>query len=194
MNVKKAEELAKKWMPGFREGSGRKAWEHPQDLVNLLDKVPGLDDLTLNKAKQVAWLHDIIEDGWLPDVEQKVQAHMLAREGFSEEIVKAVLELTHYDTEDKMVYLSILKKCSDPLVALVKCADRICNLREGYHTFENDRWIRYVGESLYFIYPMVKVIQPKEAQLFLCREFVKATRIEPLSKRPQRSSSSSKCS
>lgn len=37
--MKKSEMIARAWMPGTRQGSGRPAWAHPQDLVELVDEL-----------------------------------------------------------------------------------------------------------------------------------------------------------
>lgn len=66
------------------------------------------------KEKIVALLHDTLEDTALTAAD-------LRREGFSEEIVQAVLCLTRRQEEDYMGYIARVGR--NPLAARVKCAD-----------------------------------------------------------------------
>ena len=71
------------------------------------------------KEKIVALLHDTLEDTALTAAD-------LRREGFSEEIVQAVLCLTRRQDEDYMAYIA--RVCENPLAAEVKYADLQDNL------------------------------------------------------------------
>ena len=57
--------LARRWMPGARYGSDRPAWRHPEDVVEVLRRAPGIrDTLTTQPVLEaVAWGHDLLEDG-----------------------------------------------------------------------------------------------------------------------------------
>lgn len=162
-----AEQLAKRWMKGRREGSsGRRAWEHPADLVRVLtEEMPIIvgNGEELEKMVALAWLHDILEDGRKEDG-TSVSMYNLQDEGVEEDIINDILALTQktlrtregqFVPEEKSLYLARLKGKS-PRARLVKCVDRICNLREGKDCFKTKRWIRYVGETYYFIYPLAE--------------------------------------
>ncbi len=161
-----AEQLAKRWMKGRREGSsGRRAWEHPADLVRVLTEempITGNGE-ELEKMVALAWLHDLLEDGKKEDG-TSVSMYDLQDEEVDGDIVNDILALTQktlrtkegrFVPEEKSLYLARLKWKS-PRARLVKCVDRICNLREGKDCFKTKRWIRYVGETYYFIYPLAE--------------------------------------
>ena len=175
--IKKAEELARRWMPGFRQGPGkREAWRHPEDLVKVLThemafiKVPPEEH---EKRIAVAWLHDVLEDGKKEDG-TAVFVEDLRDEGIEAVVIADVLALTHDGRESKEAYLSRLKEKS-ARAKVVKCVDRICNLREGRESFKVKRWIRYVGETYYFIFPLAEEM-PKDSveRGFLTQELIKA--------------------
>lgn len=164
-----AEDIARRWMKGTREGPGlRYAWEHPQDLVNMIMKEMPTTASEEEQAMrvEVAWLHDILEDGEKENGARVEAIYDLAKLT-TPEVLEDVLCLTRRERnemrsgrvemapEPKEEYLSRFKGYS-PRVRLVKCVDRICNLREGKTTFKDHRWIRYVGETYYFIYPLAK--------------------------------------
>ena len=83
--------------------------------------------------------------------------------------------------EPKEAYLRRLKEHSRR-VKLVKCVDRICNLRGGREAFKDRRWIRYVGESYYFIYPLTEDLQVVE------RDWLQANLIRAVQARELRTS------
>lgn len=174
MNIQKAQELARQWMPGRRQGSGnRYAWEHPQDVANLVRELrPGDDDSVI-----VAWLHDLLEDGRKKD-HGLVRPSDLIEAGFSQEIVSDVQDLTHNPPESKRTYLARLDRASQR-AQFVKCVDRICNLREGAAVFKPRRWVRYVGETFYFIFPLTEnVYQDTRERLQI--ELAKAAQARPV--------------
>lgn len=170
-----AEILAKSWMPGMREGTTRHAWEHPRDLVRILRASPikAVDDHTLT----VAWLHDIVEDG---KKEDGSPVSLLDLKDFPLEVVSDVKSLTNFGTQ-KIDYLMSLSKLT-PRAKLVKCADRICNLHDGAHVFKKPRWIRYLGETYYFIYPLAKDLEPLgfEAVAWAQTELINAAQLRRL--------------
>lgn len=184
----KAEELARRWMPGRREGpANRFAWEHPADLVRVLttEIVPaGVPSDELEKRIELAWLHDILEDGRKEDG-SPVTMYDLMRE---QVIVEDVLAMTRREhpgqdgkpfSEPKEKYLARLKEAS-PRAKLVKCVDRICNLREGKAAFKDRRWIRYVGETYLFIYPLTEDLPVGAERNWLQAELVKAVQARQL--------------
>lgn len=173
-------------MPGLRQGPAkRKAWEHPQDLVRFLTQEMAFMETPAEEQEKrvaVAWLHDILEDGKKEDG-NSVLSHDLHRADLRPEIIDDVEALTHQSYEGgKDVYLSRLKAAS-PRVKVVKCVDRICNLREGKDSFKVKRWIRYVGETYYFIFPLTEDLPTLERN-FLRQELIKAVEARTLGAAP----------
>lgn len=160
-------------MPGTRQGSTRPAWAHPQDLVGMLYELkaacPTFDNgsnvygshLVFEDLVDIAWMHDLIEDG-RKENGSPVRAGDLTEEGIGRASVEAVLALTHNEGEEKVEYLARLLKTLSPQVAVVKCVDRICNLREGAATFKDRRWARYVQETHDYIMPLLTLISEHE--------------------------------
>jgi (p)ppGpp synthase/HD superfamily hydrolase len=154
------EGLAKRWMIGDRKGPegkpSREAWRHPEDLVLLLDEwdTPreGWNPNLKPYLKAVAWLHDLIEDGRKEDGTQVTEQDLLDA-GVDWSIVRDVVSLSQMPGEDKSVYLARLVKASWA-ARVVKCVDRICNLREGKDCFKEPRWARYVDETQRYILPL----------------------------------------
>jgi (p)ppGpp synthase/HD superfamily hydrolase len=181
--IEKAEQLARRWMPGLRQGPAkRKAWEHPQDLVSLLTKEMDFIETPAEEQEKrvaVAWLHDILEDGKKEDG-TTVSVQDLCDEGIRPQVIADVLALTNEGPKD--AYLAQLKAKS-PRAKLVKCVDRICNLREGKDAFKTKRWIRYVGETYYFIFPLTEGLPPLERN-FLRQELIKAVEARQLGAAP----------
>lgn len=149
-------------MPGTRQGpEKRPAWMHPQDLVLLLfdmrlsvpDPDWSDDDEFHTAAKDLCWMHDLLEDGIKEDG-SRVTAEDLRAEGFDDVVVDGVIALSQVDGEEKAVYLGRLQ-AAPTIVSLVKCIDRVCNLREGSVSFKDKRWARYVDETRKYIFPLV---------------------------------------
>lgn len=160
-------------MPGLRQGPAkRKAWEHPQDLVNLLTKEMDFIETPAEEQEKriaVAWLHDILEDGKKEDGSGVVVADLEA-EGIPTEVIDDVLSLTAMGDEPKSEYLASLKHASTR-AKLVKEA------------FKVRRWIRYVGETYYFIFPLAEDLPTLERN-FLRMELVKAVEARRLGAAP----------
>lgn len=172
-------------MPGLRQGPAkRKAWEHPQDLVNFLTKEMDFIETPAEEQEKriaVAWLHDILEDGKKEDGSGVVVADLEA-EGIPTEVIDDVLSLTAMGNEPKSEYLASLKHAS-PRAKLVKCIDRACNLRDGKKAFKVRRWIRYVGETYYFIFPLAEDLPTLECN-YLRMALIKAVEARVLGPAP----------
>lgn len=172
-SVKLAEVLAKKWMTGFRESKPRAprrfAWEHPEDLVTLLAGRPGeFSHAGMIHAMSIAWLHDVLEDGRKPNgarvtvddlmpyvirIDDPLKTPIGA--ALSPSVIEGVVELTHQEGQSKIDYYKTLPEIGYQS-QLVKCVDRICNLREGAANFKNERWARYVRETRTYILPLTE--------------------------------------
>jgi len=161
-------------MPGTRNGPGnRAAWEHPQDLVNLLTELwrlipePDGSELPVSDREReerfhyqqrcidIAWMHDLFEDGKKEDGSQVTEEDLYA-EGFNQVIVTGVRNLTHEEEKEaKIAHLARLASVLSSAEATVKLADRICNLREGKMVFKDKRWARVIQETKAYIVPLL---------------------------------------
>ena len=172
-----AEALAKRWMPGDRQGkpgqTPRKAWEHPADLVRLLSERPGeFSEAGQIKALAMAWLHDVIEDGRKEDGSRVTTSDLQglvvgygepSGPYLDEAVVEGVVELTHPEGITKIAYYETLSEIGY-IPKLVKCVDRICNLREGAGVFKPARWERYVSETRTYILPLARDLREETAE------------------------------
>lgn len=153
--IKECEEIAKRWMLGNRQSApgipNRQAWRHPEDLVILIDEWPDAGN-EAEHLKCVAWLHDIIEDGQKEDG-SRITREDLLQIGIKEIIIEDVIHLTQGENEPKELALSRIMRA--PRTAkIVKCIDRICNLREGKLSFKDGRWARYIAQTDKYIIPI----------------------------------------
>ena len=105
MSVIKAYFLARKVHKGQKDKSGKAYINHP---LTVCKKVKG------KVEKQVALLHDVIEDTF-------VTAEYLKEKGFSDAVVVAVTLLTKVEGEDYFEYLKRIKE--NPVARAVKIAD-----------------------------------------------------------------------
>jgi (p)ppGpp synthase/HD superfamily hydrolase len=182
VSVQIAKGLAQGWMRGMRQGRPgdphRPCWQHPEDLVRLLvEEYPGkISDGMLT----VAWLHDIVEDGRKDDG-HAVSFEDLRREDIRASYVNDIATLTKGPDESKLSYLSRLRNApiSSPRVRIVKCVDRICNLREGHLLFKDSRWSRYVGETYYFLLPLTEQVGGYEGE-WLREKLCEAAALRPV--------------
>lgn len=95
-----------------------------EDYVYHLEAVAAVireTDPNDERLEVIAWLHDIDED-------TECTVEILAAL-FDEDIVKAVVALTHASDEPRSDYLARVK--AHPLALKVKRADSFCNLRES---------------------------------------------------------------
>jgi (p)ppGpp synthase/HD superfamily hydrolase len=166
-----ARELAQRWMPGNRQSKPgiptREAWRHPEDIVKMIDWwAPESSTPFVNHMKCVAWLHDIIEDGRREDGSIISSTDLLVT-GVHIDIISDVLHLTQGVDEDKALALERVSKA--PLSArIVKCFDRICNLKEGSKTFKTGRWNRYIVQTREYIIPLAESVdQELECEWFV---------------------------
>lgn len=164
-------------MPGDRQGkpgqSARKAWEHPADLVALLGERPGeFSEAGQIKAMAMAWLHDVIEDGRKEDGSRVTAEDLYAlvvgydserKPYLDEAVIDGVVELTHPEGISKIAYYERLQEIGY-IPKLVKCVDRICNLREGAGVFKPARWDRYVRETELYILPLARDLREETAE------------------------------
>lgn len=141
----------------------------------------------LEKRVALGWLHDILEDGKKEDG-SPVTMYDLQAEGVPMETVDDVLGMSHETwqdregqriTEPKIKYLTRLSEKS-LRVKFVKCVDRICNLREGKEAFKERRWLRYVGETYYFIFPLTEDLPDGAERGWLQAELVRAVQARTL--------------
>lgn len=122
---------------------------HPLRVAEILLKEWECDKIETMAA---ALLHDVIEDCELPESRESVTQEI--RQAFGNEVERAVWTLTKPEQgpmEVKSVrdarYFSELRK-SPKWVRLVKCADRVDNLRDAIAWGDLDFWTRYRSESI----------------------------------------------
>lgn len=159
--------LAKLWMTGFRKsippgGSPRSAWAHPQDLVRVIQDefvvckpAPQVTDYLI----RVAWIHDILEDGYLRGGTLVSEEDLLFH-GVDAQIVSDVVEISRSPSESKEQYLARLIYA--PMrVRLLKCIDRTCNLRESPKS-DHAWWDRYSASTRKYVLPLAKSLPATE--------------------------------
>lgn len=155
------ERLAKLWMTGFRKsippgGSPRPAWAHPQDVVRVIQEELVFliqDSSILSYLVRVAWLHDILEDGYqfegVPVTEED-----LRNSGVNAQVIQDVVSISRRPGDKKEVYLERL--ISTPMqVRLLKCIDRACVLRESPKKGA-DWWDDYSSSTCKYILPLAR--------------------------------------
>ena len=103
--LKKAISLAEKAHQGQVDKGGHPYIGHPKRVMGKCETT---------EEKIVAMLHDVMED-------TDYTADDLRKEGFSEEILTALLYLTHREGEGYMEYIERI--CENPLAVQVKYAD-----------------------------------------------------------------------
>jgi hypothetical protein len=109
-----AERIARKAHQGQREEStGDDYILHVARVVALVDG---------DKAKAVAWLHDVLEDS-------SMTAHDLTRAGISDEVVDAVTLLTRRVGDTYREYIDTIRTFNNRLASHVKVADLLDHLR-----------------------------------------------------------------
>lgn len=183
MNLTTAESLAKRWMPGFRNGDAqRPSWMHPQDLVHLLRECATVSYIAINLTHLciVAWMHDLLEDGVKEDG-SPVTVEDLEAAGFDPVVIEDVVSLTK-DKDNEGAYITQMENASWE-AQIVKCIDRVCNLREGASVFRKNRWARYHQETLIWILPMAQDI-PGDAGELLTSLLTSALDLRPVVKKP----------
>ena len=103
--LKKAISLAEKAHQGQVDKGGHPYIDHPKRVMEKCETT---------EEKIVSMLHDVIED-------TDYTADDLRKEGFSEEIITALLYLTHREGEGYMEYIERI--CENSLAVRVKYAD-----------------------------------------------------------------------
>jgi len=167
-----AEKLAKKWMPGTRIKSDRPAWAHPEDVVRLIEKSP-LTGHPRELAIQIAWLHDIIEDGKTEDG-KPVTRCVLREAGVDRLIVEDVGWLSKRDGQPRWEYYYGIAERATGLGVVVKVLDRAVNLKEGAETFGRGWWHRYRRDARLDVLPLVKYVGDPLLRKWLREELEKA--------------------
>lgn len=89
----------------------------------------------------VAILHDVLED-------TVCTPHTLRVAGLREEIVEAVMAITHYEMQDRSTYLR--QCCANPIAKRVKKCDTLFNLTHSVQAGNSKRIIKY-SKQLQFL-------------------------------------------
>ena len=156
MPMDMAEQLARRWMPKPREGSAKRpGWEHPQDIVTVLASIPrDWSPATHQLMEQIAWLHDILEDGRKHD-STPVTANDLKATGLTPAVISGVDLLTRHPPDDFDTYIQRLTAANRPELLVIKCCDRLANLREAKGVFSAPRMQGYIAETHEQILPLL---------------------------------------
>lgn len=175
--MKKSERLARKWMPGYRDGPDKRpAWKHPEDVVKVLtEELPeDIDYVPTDMIVDLAWLHDILEDGRIPTTGTRVTCELMENAGISELVQLGVNILTRKDWISIEEYYDRLYRLGDENVLLVKLADRLCNLREGKNVYSDERWKRYVEETHKMVLPLCSRVLTRDSSLLLAVKWLES--------------------
>ena len=115
MTLERAIAIAAEAHAGQKDRGGASYILHPIRLMIQMDS---------EDAMMAAVLHDVVEDSvWTLDD--------LRKEGFSNEVLKAVDSLTHKDKEGENYWDYIQRAKSDPIAIKVKLSDLVDNLNPG---------------------------------------------------------------
>jgi len=172
MDTAKIINSLKEWMPGLRNDDITLAWQHPIDVMNVFDEMlSSTDAFTLDAEldevfRVVCLLHDILEDG-IKDSKKfseedlatyiRVDMNTFSSQN-SHKIQCAIMALTKVGNTSfgTMGLLSYFMKLSrNDIAIIVKCCDRISNLRTAEKDFEPYRFERYRWETKMFVIPML---------------------------------------
>ena len=85
----------------------------------------------------VALLHDILED-------TPCTPHKLRVAGLCEEVVEAVMAITHYEMQNRNTYLR--QCCANPIAKRVKKCDTLFNLTHSVQAGNSKRIIKYAKQ------------------------------------------------
>ena len=94
---------------------------HLQGVIDNLDEY--IDHFCYLVIVECAWLHDIIEDTCVSNI-------TLAKE-FSENTMKTIMLLTHYNYNTYTTYILEIKESQDRIAKIVKIADLKFNIKES---------------------------------------------------------------
>ena len=154
-------------MTGFRKsippgGCPRSAWAHPQDLVRVIQEelvTCTSDKVVLDYLVRVAWLHDILEDGWKSEG-VRVTEEDLWESDVDSQVIQDVVAISRKQGEEKNAYLARLIYA--PMrVRLLKCIDRTCNLREAPKK-DAAWWDMYSDSTRRYILPLARSLSSSE--------------------------------
>ncbi len=182
-------EKLKIYMSGLRDNGITPAWQHPIDVLDVFEEMQkevgfGIDinltdewekehkSDTIEIIRKSCLLHDIIEDGIKEDG-TSFDCYDLAKligysrgmqgsplEGAINLVVEALTKESHmkFGTWGLVEYFHE-KVYSSDLAVIVKCCDRVSNLREAVNTFKPYRLERYKWETKMFIIPLAKELE-----------------------------------
>lgn len=144
----KAFDYAERLHTGLRKDGITPSFHHQISIANYLTTLP-LDDIAMEKAVTLAFLHDTPED--------KGVSYEEIQGKFGSEIANgAILLAKKYRGHDipKEKYFTDL--ATDAMVALVKGADRMNNLSTMHGVFTDEKQRKYMDETLECHLPMLK--------------------------------------
>lgn len=148
--------LAVQKMAGTRDGSGRPAWKHAEDVAETVQSYGWIHPEDWRFWVCVAWLHDLLED--VGGMTLQRLAEELIAGGILPHRAKAladsvrILSKSKGETEE---YFQRIQDCGQWQLSLIKILDRLANLTEGRKVFVRKRWNAYVEETERYVVPLV---------------------------------------
>lgn len=160
-------------MPGLRNDGVTPSWHHPMEVLDIFDRMVrkteayGGEDL-IHAMKMTCILHDILEDGKMEGRDFNAQdladliGYNFGRQGpvFENMTYHAVVALTKtgntsFGTMGLIEYFTE-QIAGDNIAIIVKCCDRIANLRTAEKDFTPYRLDRYKWETKMLVIPMLE--------------------------------------
>lgn len=118
------------------------------ELVTLIS-----DESVLNYLIRVGWLHDVLEDGYTSNMVLVTEEDLWENE-VDPQVIQDVVLITRQPGESKEAYLSRL--IDTPIqVRLLKCIDRVCNLRESPKK-DAAWWDKYSVSTRKYVLPLAR--------------------------------------
>lgn len=159
--------------------TGERYFDHPRAVSVLIAQEIGIFDLETHLA---TLLHDCPEDTYLLDSDRIEWV-------FGKSVAKTVLAVTKMNNEkaEKAVYLGVYFQNivkSGWRAPVIKCADRIHNLRSLPHTTEQDlkKVLRQIEETEQYFPKLIPVIEKHNPEVALVIEKLLAKELRRLKK------------
>jgi (p)ppGpp synthase/HD superfamily hydrolase len=155
--------IVRQEMIGLRNDGKTPSWQHPYDVEEVVlqmikdcpEGATHLLDSEIIHMQIVALLHDLLEDtAWKASAIKRM---------FNEDVMKDVQSLTkEYDcrfgTPQLVEYFNHLVTEASHFARIVKCCDRIANLKEARGVFTPYRLERYIFETKMLVIPIAMTV------------------------------------
>lgn len=168
MNKLETIEFLKTSMPGYRNDGVTPNWKHPVDVANIFEEMINQVGFEISPPYNyedfilTALLHDIYEDG-VDENNQRITNYTLSNLGINKYVINSVYYLTkadstHFGNFGLIDYFFDLGENGTLAATVIKCCDRIANLRDAVHTFKPHRLARYKWETKIMVIPLAKLV------------------------------------